>query len=249
MNKFSYNLRLDTDGLKIAHWSGAALEIEKKMRLLFLIILLKLLFIGTSIGFERPFNELPMYGGFEKSHVEPNKEYSQHAANLGWQYFRDGDFDTAIKRFNQSWMFNHNNVDALWGFAMITLQRAKQNNEEPIFNLKESIRFLEILKSLEPQEVRYPVDLALSHIFLGNELKKENMDYDGEFNKAEKLLKDAKSIQQDYPMIYANLSILEFYRGNFPKAKRLIDKATELGFIVQQSFEKALNEKLTNANN
>jgi hypothetical protein len=50
-------------------------------------------------------------------------------------------------------------------------------------------------------------------------------------------------------MIYANLSILEFYRGNFPKAKRLIDKATELGFIVQQSFEKALNEKLTNANN
>ena len=104
-----------------------------------------------------------------------------------------------------------------------------------------------MLKSLEPQEVRYPVDLALSHIFLGNEFKKENMVYEGEFTIAEKLLEDAKSLRQDYPMIYANLSILEFYRGNYPKAKKLLDQATALGF-VQQSYEKALNEKLTNAN-
>ncbi|MFZ0131473.1 MAG: hypothetical protein WAK95_02950 [Desulfobacterales bacterium] len=218
------------------------------MRLTLLVVLFQILFVGTSICFERPSNEIPMYGGADKSHVEQNNEFSQHAADLGWKYFNNGDFDTAIKRFNQSWMFNHNNVDALWGFAMITLQRAKKNNEEPIYNLKESIRFLEMLELLEPQEIRYPIDLALSHIFLGNELKKDNSAYESEFTMAENLLLKAKSMQQDYPMIYANQSILEFYRGNYPKAKKLLNKAAALGFDVQQSYEKALNEKLNDAN-
>ena len=198
----------------------------------------------TSLTKARPSNELPMYGGEDKSHVEPNKDYSKGAAQLGWEYLMNGDFDTAIKRFNQAWMFNHNNVDALWGFGMITLQRAKQYNEKPLNNLKESVRFLEMARSLAPEELRLSVDLALSYIFLGNELKKESMDYEEEFTKAQKLLEKAKAIRQDYPMIYANLSVLEFYRGNYPKAKNLIDQAAALGFIVQPSYEKALNEKL-----
>jgi len=214
------------------------------MKSIMLLLLLQLIFFGISFAENRPSNELPMYGGQDKSHIPPNKKDSQNAADLGWEYLMRGDVDTAIKRFNQSWMFDPNNVDALWGFGIVTLQRANILKEEPLFNLKESVKYLEMAKSLAPEKLRLIVDLSLSYIFLGKELKGQHLEYKVNFENAEKLLEKAIAIQEDYPMIYANLSVLEFYRGNYSKSKIFLDKATALGFDMQPSFEKLLNEKL-----
>lgn len=185
-----------------------------------------------------------MYGGEDKSHIQPNPELSLNAANLGWEYLMKGDVDTAIKRFNQSWMFNHNNVKALWGFGIITLHRANILGEEPLYNLKESVKYLEMAKSIGPHELRIIVDLSLSYIFLGNELKKNQEEYLQYFDMAEKSLENAQAIKEDYPMIYANFSVLEFYRGNYSKSKKYLDKAKLLGFKMDPSFEMKVNEKL-----
>ena len=53
-----------------------------------------------------------MYGGNHNPTVEENKEASRSAAELGWRYFCKGDVDTAIKRFNQAWMFDRNYTGA-----------------------------------------------------------------------------------------------------------------------------------------
>ncbi len=214
------------------------------MKSIMLLLLLQLIFYGTSFAESRPSNELPMYGGQDKSHIPPNKINSQNAADLGWEYLMKGDVDTAIKRFNQSWMFNPNNVDALWGFGIVTLQRANILKEEPLFNLKESVKYLEMAKSLAQENLRLNVDLSLSYIFLGKELKAQHSEFNVNFEKAAELLEEAIVIQKDYPMIYANLSVLEFYRGNYKKSKIFFDKATALGFDMQPSFVKLLNEKL-----
>ncbi len=51
-------------------------------------------------------NEIPMYGGQDKSTIIPIKPASEKAIKLGWQYFNNGDHSTAMKRFNQAWMLD-----------------------------------------------------------------------------------------------------------------------------------------------
>jgi tetratricopeptide (TPR) repeat protein len=208
-----------------------------------IIVLLHVVLFSIAQANDRPINELPMYGGQDKSHIQPNAEFSQNASDIGWDYLMNGDVDTAIKRFNQSWMFNHNNVDALWGFGIITLHRGNILKENSLLNLTESVKYLEIAKSIKPEELRLIVDLSLSYIFLGNELKKNNEKYIQYFVKAEKNLNNAITINEDYPMIYANYSILEYYQENYSLSKKYLEKAKSLGFQIDPLFEKKLNEK------
>lgn len=214
------------------------------MKSIAIFLFLQFFLCGISSAGNRPINEQPMYGGQDKSYMQPNLEFSQNAASLGWEYLMKGDVDTAIKRFNQSWMFNHENVDAFWGFGIITLQRANILGEEPLFNYKESVKYLEMAESIAPNELRIIVDLALSYVFLGNELKKNQEEYQHYFDNAEKSLERAVIINDDYPTIYANYSVLEFYRGNYPKSKEYLDKAKALGFNMELPFEKLLIETL-----
>ncbi len=81
-----------------------------------------------------------MYGDEHKPCLEENKVFSKDAAKLGWKYFYNGDPDTAMKRFNQAWMFDRKNPEAFWGFGVIMGQRATQSDPEK--NLRESIHFL-----------------------------------------------------------------------------------------------------------
>ena len=45
---------------------------------------------------------------------------AQAVAKRGWDFFRDGDISTAIKRFNQAWLLDPKNVQALWGMGAIS---------------------------------------------------------------------------------------------------------------------------------
>ena len=75
-----------------------------------------------------PINELPMYGGREKTPAmrEADAQFvqdstadgtsreaaSREMAQLGWQYFYRNDFSTAMKRFNQAWLLDPNDPEA-----------------------------------------------------------------------------------------------------------------------------------------
>ena len=56
-----------------------------------------------------PNNEIPMYGGEDQSTIIPISSSSERAAELGWKYCYEGDYSTAMKRFNQAWMFDNDN--------------------------------------------------------------------------------------------------------------------------------------------
>ena len=212
------------------------------MRRITILLLIIFVFAGCSLAEDRPSNELPMYGGADKSHIEANKSYSQDIAKLGWKYFSQGDFNTAIKRFNQAWMFDHYNMDALWGFGVVMGQRATQ--EEPIKNLKESIRYLEIAKSLSANNARLIIDLAYSFTLLGAYLEEEKKSSTEAFDKAHSLFKEAKSLQPENPMLYTNWSMLEFYKENYSVAKELLNRAEQYGYKPDPEYERDLNEKL-----
>ena len=68
-----------------------------------------------------------MYGGQHDPELKPNKFFSKSVSDIGWKYYYEGDLDTAIKRFNQAWMFDRESVDAFWGFGpRILFQKAEK---------------------------------------------------------------------------------------------------------------------------
>ena len=71
-----------------------------------------------------------MYGGQHNPTVERNPDFSRDATHRGWEAYYQGDFDTAIKRFNQGWMFDRENPEVYWGFGLIMGQRAFEEDPE-----------------------------------------------------------------------------------------------------------------------
>lgn len=192
---------------------------------------------------ERPMNEIPMYGGQHDPQVEENTEFSKDAAERGWKYFYNGDHDTAIKRFNQAWMFDRNNPQAFWGFGLIMGARSMQGNTEE--NLKESIKLLGKANELSKDNPKIMVDLAYSETMLGAFMKDGKKDeFQSHFDKAREVYKQSENIETDYPLLYSNWSILEFYEEKFLEAKEKLDKAKRLGFEPDPEYEKEIEKKL-----
>ena len=178
-------------------------------------------------------NELPMYGGHYSPDMPPNKEWSHHASDLGWKYFYSGDLSTAMKRFNQAWMFDGENPDAYWGFGIIVGRKTRDSHDNPESGLKESINLLEtaLKKAPEEKKSRILVDAGFSYALLGswysynkNKLYKEN------FDKASSYFEKSKNIDPQYPLLYANWSDLDMFEGDPKHAKEMLDKAKSLGF-------------------
>jgi tetratricopeptide (TPR) repeat protein len=212
------------------------------MKITFATVIISIAVFCSSYAAERPINELPMYGGQHNPAVETDKENSKSAAKLGWKYYYSGDFDTAIKRFNQAWMLDRENADAFYGFGLILGQRAREEETEK--NLLESIKFLEKANSLSPQNVRIMVDFAFSHTLLGNYLLIKKKSAKDEFKKARFLFFQAEKIEPKYPLIYLNWSVLEFYDGNYFLAKRFLDHAKKLGATPDLAYERELESKV-----
>jgi tetratricopeptide (TPR) repeat protein len=193
---------------------------------------------------DRPINELPMYGGKHNPKVEQNKEFSKSAADLGWKYYYNNELDTAMKRFNQAWLLDRNSVDAIWGFGLIMGRRASE--ELPEYNIKESIRFLTLAAEKAPHNVRIIVDLAFSHTVYGIFLKDTgNKSSHSEFLKAARIYETALKLDMKYPPLHSNWSVLEFYMGNYIKAKKRLEQAINLGFKADPAYVRELESKLT----
>ena len=221
------------------------------MRAIFFILLITLGSIFSDIAAyaeDRPLNELPMYGGQHDPQVAPDLKTSQDVGKLGWDYYYKGDLDTAIKRFNQAWMFNRKNVDALWGFGLIMGNRS--NEERPEYHLREALRFLEMAIALQPDNPNILVDLAYNYTILGDFLNKKNdPENKGAFTNAQTFYEKAEKLSPQLPPLHLNWSVLEFCQGNYQKAKERLDKAKQLGYKPGSEYEKELEEKLKNEPN
>lgn len=186
-------------------------------------------------------NELPMYGGQHDPQVEANKDYSRGAASLGWKYLSHGDLSTAMKRFNQAWMFDRRNPDAFWGFGIIMGRRAEKEDTEK--NLTESIHLLATAHELIPDNGKITGDLAFSYALLGNYLATQGRDAKKDYEKAEELFASASKQDPRHPPTTANWAVLKYYVGDYKAAKKLISDAQQAGFSPDPSFLKDLTEK------
>jgi len=190
---------------------------------------------------ERPMNELPMYGGQHAPTVDRNPAFSKDAAKRGWKAYYQGDIDTAIKRFNQAWMFDRNNPEVYWGFGLVMGQRASQ--EKPKENLEESIRYLQMAADRDEKNGRILGDLAFSYTLLGHFRQSNGENGKENFEKARELFPTAFKLDSKYPPIVANWSVFYFYTQDYESAQRKANEAIEMGYRFDPAYLKDLEAK------
>lgn len=158
------------------------------------------------------------------------KEASQFFAARGWEYLQEGQLDTASYRFNLAYLLNEKNVDAYWGLGVVCFQRQD-------FNC--AVRMLKKGVEIEPQNVPLMVDLSSISIKLyeesGDSLKLEDVH---------RLLAQAATLDSTYAQTFFNLSVTEYYRGNYVQAWENLHKGRVLNFsLVNLQFVEQLSEK------
>ncbi len=214
------------------------------MKKIVLCLIVLLGFIQSEAIAKQSINEIPMYGGNHKPKVGHSVKLSQSATKLGWQYYYQGDLNTAMKRFNQGWALNSENPEVYWGFGLIMGQRAYAGETEK--NLMESIRFLNIAVKKKFNDGRIIGDLAFSHTVIGYYLKfekKDNKKAKEHFENARQLFPKAFKLNSNYPPIVANWSIFYFYIEDYEKAKDKANQAIKMGYKFDPSYINDLKSK------
>jgi len=207
------------------------------------VVLLVLMFVHSFAIAARPQNELPMYGGerlpFEKrwrnesaDELEDYKRRAQEVSQLGWKYFNEGLLDTAIKRFNQAWLFDPNNFQVWWGFGVIMGNRGKNENNDKYF--LDSIKYLEKAITLSDDNYRIMIDLATAYTNFGVLKLESNMPNTKKtFTDALHWSLEAERINSVDPVLWINRAYMQVILGQFHDAIKTYFKVIELapGFV------------------
>ncbi len=183
-----------------------------------------------------PLNEVPMYG--EQAKTPENEradqqfidevlskgvtraEGARQVAQYGWQALAKNDVSTAIKRFNQAWLLDHDNASAYHGFAVVTLKRGgKAADIERYFSLAESKPGVE----------------ARTYADFGNYfLIKKNPE------QALTQLTKAMELKPDAPMVRFGMSFAYMLKKDLPQACDWSRRAEQHGDALPKGYHDAV---------
>ncbi|MEM1058092.1 MAG: tetratricopeptide repeat protein [Verrucomicrobiota bacterium] len=184
--------------------------------------------------------------GMNPKNVTANPTSSDAAARQGFEALRQGDLETAMKRFNQAYLFNENSPIAFWGFGAVLGQRALKQNTEA--NLKKAIQMFErgLIHARGKVRARMQGDFGLAYTRLAVYYRQQNDTEQMEraFDEAGQLFKQAYQGARNYPPVAANYSLYYYYRGNYRQAKTMADLAVKRGYKFDPRYLQDLKEAL-----
>ncbi|MCP9756706.1 hypothetical protein EGI26_16185 [Lacihabitans sp. CCS-44] len=167
-------------------------------------------------------NFVPLFGGFTKTESQEiddhmflsdcdkqfksRTEGSEFFSKMGWDYLADGDKNTAIHRFNLSWLLSPENVDAYWGLGVIEFQTANFPNAIKLMN-----KGLEISK-----ESNYVLMVDLATVYIKTALNNPNSMI--ETANARNLLSKSLEIQPKYTPAYMQLTLVNIIENKLDEA-------------------------------
>ncbi len=193
-----------------------------------------LVFVQAAMVFadELPLNQLPMYGGKQKtdamkaadqafiagidkqglSHVDAARQI----VTAGWAYVGKNDSATAMQRFNQAWLLNPENGDIYDGFAVVTAQRRGSPQE------------VESLFKLALSKPGVAVDAYVNYArFLWTQK---------ELERSMALLNQALQISPKAPNAKSNISFVYYLRGDFGAACDWARQAEQNGDQLEAGY-------------
>ena len=213
-----------------------------------LIILLTLLLTACSSTQDCPenINILPMYGNQKKcqEQIDIDQDFlkecdkifknRQQASRVytkeAWGYFYKNDFDTAMKRFNQSWLLDSLNEETYWGFGNILGMQMKP---------EESLTYFDKSIKINPNNSNVWLGLGISHGQIFS--KTENQD---QLDKAIEYLKKSIQLDSKNALAYSQLTASYSYFMEKDSALKYLELTDKLDpNAVNPEVRKILKKK------
>jgi tetratricopeptide (TPR) repeat protein len=199
-------------------------------------------------------NLLPKYGGLPETAIEreinakfisgmdkdyhgDRKKASMDMAMRGWQYLAAGDFDDAMRRFNQAWLLNKKNGTALWGMAALTANSEKYDDSVKLF--AEAEKFV-------GSEINFSVDYART-IGMAGVARKDDALLKNAFDRFERIYQK----EPQHTKNLQNWAMTLFGTGRYSEAwgKVKLAEATPSKNQLDPSFLAALQSRMPRPEN
>jgi tetratricopeptide (TPR) repeat protein len=170
--------------------------------------------------------------GLDEEYKGDRKKASQDIATGGWQFLGKGDFDSAMRRFNQAWLADSSNGVALWGMGVVLANTDKG---------EEGLKLFAEAETLIGKDVNFAVDYAKVLGIAGAQTGKAELTRDA-FARFAALYERAP---QNTPNLQ-NWAITLFYAADYAEAWKKIKlaEATPRSDILDPSFIAALQSKM-----
>lgn len=193
------------------------------------VLLLVLFSVGlTAPALAQDINLLPKYGALPKNEAQKaaderflasiddyykgnRKKAAEDVSARGWQLLRRGNIPDAMRRFNQAWLIDNENGNALWGMAAVQAGAGK---------ITESLKLFAEAERLVGEDIDFSVDCA------------RGLGFAGALTKNDAILKDAfvrfNHLYEKAPQHTLNLqnwAIALFLVGNYAEAWKKIQLA------------------------
>ena len=197
-------------------------------------------------------NEIPMYGGIPPNKVEAEADATliewtvqkfgsreagaKNAIRLGFRYLENGDWSTAMKRFNQAWLLGGETSETDWGFAAALSYQGKFTEAEKFF-LKARER--------DGKNARLLTDFGFMYQFWATKGRVDKQVKAEYLDKSIELFDQASQVDPAFDRIYFNWAVSLYFKKDYSGAWNKIAQAEKHGGkSIEQKFLKDLTKKM-----
>ncbi len=194
-------------------------------------------------------NLIPKYGSVTKNEAQraadakflagiveyykgDRKKAANEAAARGWTYLRQGNVEDAMRRFNQAWLIDNTNANALWGMAAISGGKG---------DIDQSLKLFSEAERYAGTDIDFAVDQARAIGMAAAQSNNKTL-LQNAFSRFARLYERAPQ----HTLNLQNWAITYFYIGNYAEAWRKLKlaEATPQRAAIDPGFVAALQEKM-----
>ncbi|MEY4729359.1 MAG: hypothetical protein RL020_517 [Pseudomonadota bacterium] len=224
--------------------------------ILFIITVLLASCVATSpIGSQKRADEVPMYGGLDRSQTydlraaddkfisDVTQQYGSREkagrvwVEQGFKFYQQDNLGMAMRRFNQAWLLDPANPEVYTGFSSVLHDQGKnceaKQMMEKALNLNPPP-----FQGIYPDAARIFTLCAVSDKALAPTAKEDLIA------RSEALYKKAEELEPNKKYVYSSWATAYYWRGQYAEAWTMVAKERALGGKPGEKFLSLLRTKM-----
>ena len=222
------------------------------------VLLLALGISSTAVSKKVPIDQVPMYGGMDRSAVprlkkgdeqfiaDASKAFGSREAaakvwvEQGFVYYQKDNLKKAMQRFNQAWLLDPNNPEVYWGFSSVLYDQGDNCGAMQIGLKAEEVG---IVPMIPPSKGSFLADLAMITSICAVDSGTKKSELTSLVAKSDELFNRAESIWPS-AYLYDKWWQALYWRGEYASAWEKVSAMRENGEEPFKDFIQLLREKM-----
>lgn len=210
--------------------------------------------IATANAQRVPIDQVPMYGGMDRStvpelkaaddkliadtssHYGSREKASMAFADQGFRFYDQDKLDMAMRRFNQAWLMDSNNPHVYWGFGSIFHDQQKMC--EAMKYYERALSFNQYISGMYPDAGRVISLCGVQDKLLSAEDRKKL------YERADALYAEAAEKDQKKGYVYASWASAYYWREQYAQSWAMVKRARESGGQLPPQFLSMLRSRM-----